>query len=103
MKKSKIYVEIDISKLSFDVAICQTGKYKYYTFSNTADGFEGFSKLLVKENSVCVMEASEPYYLQLATYLSEKGYSISVINHLFIKRFCQMRMSRTKTDKNVTP
>lgn len=99
MKKSKNYVGIDISKLSFDVAVCQTSKYKYYKFSNTTDGFEGFSKLLDKENSVCVMEASGPYYLQLATYLSEKGYSVSVINPLVIKRFCQMLMSRTKTDK----
>lgn len=99
MKKSKNYVGIDISKLSFDVAICQKDKYKYYKFFNNTEGFEEFGKLLDLEESVCVMEASGPYYLKLATYLSEKGFSVSVINPLVIRRFCQMRMSRTKTDK----
>lgn len=99
MKKSKNYVGIDISKLSFDVAIYQADKYQFHKFSNNIKGFKDFSKLLDKANSVCVMEASGPYYLQLATYLSDKGFSVSVINPLVIKRFCQMRMTRTKTDK----
>lgn len=46
-----------------------------------------------------VMEASGPYYLQLACYLHEQGIQVSVINPLVIRRFCQMRLSRTKTDK----
>lgn len=99
MKKSKNYVGIDISKLSFDVAICIDNKYKYYKFPNKTEGFEAFCKLLNKQESVCVMEASGPYYLMLATYLSENGFGVSVINPLVIRRFCQMRMSRTKTDK----
>lgn len=99
MKKSKNYVGIDISKLSFDVAIYQADKHQFHKFSNNIKGFKDFSKLLDKANSVCVMEASGPYYLQLATYLSDKGFSVSVINPLVIKRFCQMRMTRTKTDK----
>src|SRR6185312_5438273 len=32
-------------------------------------------------------------------YLSAKGIAVSVINPLVIRRFCQMRMSRAKTDK----
>ncbi|MFH7014599.1 IS110 family transposase, partial [Flavobacterium sp. FlaQc-52] len=47
----------------------------------------------------CVMEASGPYYLRLATFLSNKKISVCVINPLVIRRFSQMRMSRTKTDK----
>src|SRR6185369_8588100 len=45
------------------------------------------------------MEASGPYYLRLACFLAGKGIGVSVINPLVIRRFCQMRMSRAKTDK----
>lgn len=35
MKKSNNYVGIDISKLTFDVAICNSeSKYKYFKFTN---------------------------------------------------------------------
>jgi len=45
------------------------------------------------------MEASGPYYLKLATFLSEREIAVCVVNPLIIRRFSQMRMSRTKTDK----
>lgn len=55
-------------------------------------------ELLTLEN-ICVMEDSGVYYLKLATFLSDKGIAVSVINPLIIRRFSQMRMSRAKTDK----
>lgn len=100
MKKSKNYVGIDISKLSFDVAICNSeNKYKYYKFTNNEDGFSSLLHLLDRLESICVMEASGPYYLKLATFLSNNDFNVCVINPLIIRRFSQMRMSRTKTDK----
>lgn len=100
MKKSKNYVGIDISKLSFDVAICDSqSNYKYFKFANNQEGFTSFLDLLDKSKSICVMEASGPYYLKLATFLSAKQVDVCVINPLIIRRFSQMRMSRTKTDK----
>lgn len=100
MKKSKNYVGIDISKLTFDAAISiQESAYKHHKFSNDQKGFESFIKLLNSEKDICVMEASGPYYLQLATFLNQKSIGVCVINPLVIRRFCQMRMSRTKTDK----
>jgi transposase len=58
MKKSNNYVGIDISKLSFDVAISNSeNKYKHYKFSNNQEGFELFSTYLDKLNSICIMEA----------------------------------------------
>lgn len=100
MKKNKIYVGIDISKLTFDVAInYEDNKYKHYKFSNDLKGFKEFKELLSTEYYVCVMEASGPYYLKLATYLFNKSIAVCVVNPLVIKRFCQMRMTRTKTDK----
>lgn len=100
MKKSNNYVGIDISKLTFDVAICnQDNKYKHHKFSNNEEGFNLFLELLNTSEDICVMEASGVYYLKLATFLSDRGIAVSVINPLIIRRFSQMRMSRAKTDK----
>lgn len=100
MIKEQNYVGIDISKLTFDVAILNQKKtYNHHKFSNDEEGFLSFFKLLDKESDVCIMEASGPYYLKLATFLQSKRVSVSVINPLVIKRFSQMRMIRTKTDK----
>lgn len=100
MKKSNNYVGIDISKLTFDVAISSSeDKYKYFKFANNHEGFAMFLEYLSASDSICVMEASGPYYLKLATFLSEQAIDVCVINPLVIRRFSQMRMSRAKTDK----
>lgn len=100
MIKKKNYIGIDISKLSFDVAIRnEKEKYSHYKFSNDYEGFAKFIELLSVENDICVMEASGPYYLKLATYLFDHKLSVCVVNPLIIRRFGQMRMTRTKTDK----
>ena len=98
MEKSFTYVGIDISKLTFDVALFKDGSYRHYKFDNQANGFKAFFKLLITTDC-CVMEASGPYYLNLAFFLADKGFAVSVINPLVIRRFAQMRMSRAKTDK----
>lgn len=100
MKKNKKHVGIDISKLSFDVAIeNEKGKYAHYKFSNDNSGFNKLLKLLDNENDCCVMEASGPYYLKLAFFLFENKIAVCVINPLVIRRFSQMRLMRAKTDK----
>lgn len=100
MIKNRNYVGIDISKLTFDVAIKnETGNYRHYKLSNDSVGFKKFMTLLDTNLDCCVMEASGPYYLKLATFLHEKEVEVSVINPLVIRRFSQMRMMRTKTDK----
>jgi len=100
MIKNKNYVGIDISKLSFDVAFKnEKDKYLHFKFSNDNKGFKDFTKLINQGLDICVMEASGPYYLKLASYLFDSGISVCVINPLVIRRFSQMRMSRTKTDK----
>jgi len=98
MQSQANYTGVDISKSFFDVAFMTEGKYKYYKFSNDHSGFKSLSDVL-SENSHVVMEASGPYYLQLACYLNGHGIALSVVNPLVIRRFSQMRMSRAKTDK----
>src|SRR5436190_11816472 len=98
MTKIKNHIRIDISKLTFDVAVLnEKGKYNHHKLSNDEDGFKKMLQLFNKETDVCVMEASGPYYLKLATYLFNNEVSVCVVNPLVIRRFSQMRMSRTKT------
>lgn len=98
MQNSKNYVGIDISKLDFDVAIESGGKFQHHKLTNDLRGFKALYRL-IPTNSHVVMEASGPYYVKLACYLYEQNIPVSVINPLVIRRFCQMRLSRTKTDK----
>jgi transposase len=98
MESIKNYVGVDISKSDFDVAIEDNGHYRHYKLKNDLSGFKDIMRMLPADCQV-VMEASGPYYLKLACYLYEKGIEVSVINPLVIRRFCQMRLSRTKTDK----
>ena len=90
---------IDISKQTFDCSITtEDGKMETKKMSNDLKGFEKLKSLLPEDAHV-VMEASGPYYFRLATYLHAQQINVSVVNPLVIKRFCQMRMVRTKTDK----
>lgn len=98
MQSETNYVGIDISKSFFDVAVLQQGKYRHYKFNNDESGFRCLLKEVTMDSQV-IMEASGPYYLRLACYVHAQGIAVSVINPLVIRRFSQMRMSRTKTDK----
>ena len=95
---NKNFIGIDISKNTFDVCFSQMGKQRHYEFENSKTGFSKLFKTIPK-NSHCVMEATGPYYLKLATFLFDKGLPVSVENPLKIKRFMQMNLQRTKTDK----
>jgi transposase len=98
MQSPTNYAGVDISKEFFDVAIKGAEGYRYFKFSNDAAGFVSLLNILPASCRV-VMEASGPYYLRLACYLTMEGTGVSVVNPLVIRRFCQMRMSRAKTDK----
>jgi transposase len=98
MQTQANYTGIDISKSFFDVAVLRGSVYHYYKFSNDESGFKSLLSVLSLD-AVVVMEASGPYYLQLASFLTGRGIGVSIINPLVIRRFSQMRMSRAKTDK----
>ena len=92
-------IGIDVSKQTYDASFFnKNGKWEHNVYHNNKTGF----KKLLKDSgtdSVFVMEATGPYYLELATYLYEKGANVSVVNPLVIKRYSQMKMIRAKTDK----
>jgi transposase len=93
------FTGIDISKQTFDCSITgEEGKISFRKLSNDEKGFNVLRSLL-PANAHVIMEASGPYYYRLAYFLFENGIRVSVLNPLVIRRFCQMRMIRTKTDK----
>lgn len=95
MSKIKEFFGIDISKDVYDV-VDPSGKH--HQFANDLSGFREFGKLL-NENAHCVMEATGSYYQGLATWLYTHSFDVSVVNPLSVKRFIQMRLKTSKTDK----
>lgn len=98
MTKLKTSCGIDVSKNYFDACVLADGKERQRRFSNDKAGFNTAAKW-IGADIPCVMEATGPYYLPLATYLHQQQLCVSIINPLVIKRFSQMRLKRTKTDK----
>jgi transposase len=95
MNKIKQFFGIDISKDVFDVVDHMDNHYQY---KNDSSGFKKFYKILT-EHSHCVMEVTGSYYQALATWLYSKSVDVSVVNPLSVKRFIQMRLKTSKTDK----
>lgn len=93
-----LYIGIDIAKQSFEVAFPLESGYQVRKYRQDAAGFHQLLDHLPAQ-SCCVLEATGPYYVRLATFLYEQGIAVAVINPLVIKRFSQMRLLRTKTDQ----
>lgn len=91
-------VGVDISKANFDHYFTGAdGKETKGKLSNDRQGFQQLLKMIPSDAWV-VMEASGPYYYQLACFLYEKGIKVAVVNPLVIRRYMQMQLKRTKTD-----
>lgn len=95
MSKDKNYVGIDVSKSDLDVSF-SSGEHR--KFSNDTKGFQKLLKALPLR-AHCVMEQTGRYHQQLAHFLFANKINVSVVNALTIKRFIQMRLKITKTDK----
>lgn len=94
---SKI-IGIDISKQTFDICFNNQGDIVHKVYKNDLSGFKQLFEELSSFSHI-VMEASGPYYVQLASYFYSKDITVSVVNPLKIKRYVQMQFYRAKTDK----
>lgn len=97
----KAVLGIDISKLSFDVALLIDKKFYCKKFSNDAAGFIKLTNWLQSKNGESAhacMEATGKYGLRLAEFLSEHGLVVSIVNPASIKGFAQSQLTRNKTD-----
>ena len=89
---------IDCSKDYFDITVLKEGKVTFKSrFANNTKGFTDMLPHVLGTH--VVMEATGPYYFQLARFVHQSGEKVSVVNPLIIRRFSQMRMSRAKTDR----
>ena len=97
------YLGIDLSKAYFDSTVQKgCGEQVYARFENNEQGFKQLNKWLVKQGvdelHAC-MEATNVYWEDLADYLHEQGYMVSVVNPMRTKGFGMSQMQRNKTDK----
>jgi len=97
-----IFVGIDVSAKTFDMAVCSKGKsLSNMQYTNDAKGIRAASKRWKKKEKVRVcMESTGTYYLDLAIYLEGlSNVEVMVVNPRASKSFAQARMQRSKTDK----
>ncbi len=95
-------IGIDISKADFVIAILtDNNKPVIKKFSNNKQGFDQlikyFKSLKIDQAKIC-MEATGKYGEELANFLYQLGYQVSVINPACIKAFANTNLSRNKTD-----
>lgn len=97
MSKGKNYYGIDVSKDTLDI-VNELSEHRIFE-----NNIKSFRELLVWacSEATFVMEATGAYHNKLAHFVHNKGYSVSVVNPLTIKRFSQMLMRSTKTDKAI--
>ena len=98
----KSYLGIDISKATFNVCLTHLENKWSGEFPNTQSEFKQLRKWLKKRVKVemhCCMEATGRYYEELALYLHQQSFEVSVVNPKIIHHYAQVQMNRNKTDK----
>lgn len=98
----KAVLGIDIAKEKFDVLLIdEAGEKRRRELTNTASGFQKLDKWVKRYTSGSVhacMESTSVYWEELADYLHEAGYEVSVVNPARIKGYGMSQMRRSKTD-----
>lgn len=93
---------IDIAKNKFQAALLKNEKYKSKSFDNKLPGFIALLAWLKHrepgEVHIC-LEATGNYGDNLAKFLFENGYTVSVVNPSRIKAFGQSELLRNKNDE----
>jgi transposase len=94
---------IDIAKAKFDVALQSAdGRVRRKSCANTPAGFRDLEAWLGRQGVTHVhacLEATGAYGEALATWLSDTGHRVSVVNPMRIHAFAASQLSRTKTDR----
>lgn len=97
-----MFVGIDVSKERLDWCLLSVKGSEYGQASNNSQGFKQLQRWSkqrrVQQAHVC-LEATGIYSSEVALYLHEQGYKVSVVNPARIKGFAESQMRRSKTDK----
>lgn len=93
---------VDVAKNKFDVALLKNEKYKTKAFDNKPTGFTSLLAWLKQrepgEVHIC-LEATGTYGENLAKFLFQNGYIVSVVNPSRIKAFGESELLRNKNDQ----
>ena len=98
----KMSIGFDVSKDTVDVAFYDGIKMEHIQVENSEWGFTQVFKRSRKcalEEQILTMEATGVYHQRCAEFFHNRGYHVSVVNPLIIKRYADMKMMRAKTDK----
>ena len=99
MTITNLYCGIDISAETFDICMQNAnGNFAWHKLSNNPVGFKQLLQLCAV-NYHFVMETTGSFHLPLCFFLHEKNCRYSVVNALQIKRYIQMHLERSKSDK----
>lgn len=99
--ETKIYIGVDISKATFNVAYPQENKrFQSAIFDNTPKGVKEFIKTLDKNSHQVVLEATGYYSLLLCHLLTVAGVPFSLLNPRQSANFAKIQGATVKTDKN---
>jgi transposase len=101
--KLSVIVGADISDKKIDICITDKDNDEVLlnkAFLNNLSGHKRFIQDIKKYSSVLVvMEATGNYHKKFAAQLAVSSIRFSIVNPLVIRRFAQMKLIRTKTDK----
>jgi len=98
MKES---IGIDVSMDTLDVVFYDGRIFQSKRYENSDRGFLEIEKEIIshgKSKKIITMEATGVYHLKVAVHFYNRGYVVSVMNPLIIKRYAEMKMLRAKTD-----
>lgn len=102
-QKEQMIIGCDISKDKIDFCLIEktTGEIIISkSYANNSSGHQRIVKQLsAKDNCLIVLEATGNYHLRFVACLAAHNLCFAIINPLVLKRFAQMKMLRTKTDK----
>jgi len=95
-----IFIGIDISKHTLDVAYSINNRYRHKQFNNNAVGFEALLSWVTQRDDIYIcLEATGIYSFDIAQYLSMKKINVMVVNPIITHAFFKTELSRNKTDK----
>lgn len=97
-----MYLGMDVAKETLDVYLLKAEGGSHYQVKNAPAGFRELHRWLKKQRAsrahVC-MEATGIYGIDVAQFLHDNGYRVSVVNPARIKGFATSQMRRSKTDR----
>ena len=100
-----LFVGIDIAAKTASVAWLSTGTKltRALTIDQSSQGFSTLHRRLLgtgysAASTLVVMEATGSYWITLATYLTQAGFAVSVINPAQAHYFAKALLKRAKTD-----